>query len=62
MLYKEEENNLQTTLYRKPTDQKFYLCAKSEHPSKLKNIIAYSQTLRLRSTEDKHQSNCAVMT
>ena len=28
MVYKEKENNLQTTLYRKPTDQQFYLHAK----------------------------------
>ena len=36
MVYKDRENNLQTTLYRKPTDQQSYLHAKSEHPSAIK--------------------------
>ena len=31
MVYKDKENNLQTTLYRKPTDLQSYLYAKSEH-------------------------------
>ena len=64
MAYTDKENNLQTTLYRKPTDQQCYLYAKSEHPSALKNSIAYSQTLRLKAicfTEDERQKNCAVM-
>ena len=30
MLYKDENNNIQTTLYRKPTDQQAFLHAKSE--------------------------------
>ena len=42
MVCKDKENNLQTTLYRKPTDQQSYLHAKLEHPSALKNSIAYS--------------------
>ena len=46
MVYKDKENNLQTTLYQKPTDQQSYLHSKSEHSSALKNSIAYSQTLR----------------
>ena len=37
-----DENNLQTTLYRKLIDQQSYLHAKSEHPSALKSSIAYS--------------------
>ena len=48
MLYKEENNNIQTTLYRKPTDQKAFLHAKSEHPRSLKSSIQYSQPLRLK--------------
>ena len=31
-LYKDENNNIQTTLCRKPTDQEAFLHAKSEHP------------------------------
>ena len=64
MVYKDKENNLQTTLYRELPDQQSYLHAKSEYPSALKNSIAYSQTLRLKticSTEDEYQSKCAFM-
>ena len=32
MLHKDENNNIQTILYRKPTDQQAFLHAKSEHP------------------------------
>ena len=38
MVYKDKENNLQTTLYQKPTDQQSYLRAKSECPSALKKV------------------------
>ena len=65
MVYKNRENNLETTLYRKPTDQQSYLHAKSEYPSALKSSIAYSQALRLKtisSTKNEYQRNCAVMT
>ena len=48
MVYKDKDTNLQTTLYRKTTDQQSYLHAKSEHPSVSKNSIAYSQTLRVK--------------
>ena len=51
-------------LYQNPADQKSYLHVKSEHPSALKNSIAYTQTLRLKSicsTEDEYQKNCEVM-
>ena len=37
-VYKDREN-LQTTLYRKATDQQSYLQAKSEHPSALKIVL-----------------------
>ena len=36
MLHKDENNNIQTILYRKPTDQQAFLHAKSEHPRSLK--------------------------
>ena len=42
MLYK-DKNNIQTTLYRKPTDQQVFLHAKSEHPRSLKSSIPYSR-------------------
>ena len=64
MVYKDKENNLQTTKYRKPTDQQSYNHAESEHPSALKNSTTYSKTLRLKTicfTEDEYQRSCAVM-
>ena len=48
MLYKDENSNIQTTLYRKPTDQQTFLHAISEHPRSLKSSIPYSQALRLK--------------
>ena len=48
MVYKGKENKLQATLYWKPTDQRSYLQAKSEHPSVLKRSIAYIEKLRLK--------------
>ena len=39
MLPKDEPNNIQTTLYRKPTDQKAFLNAMSEPPRSLTNSI-----------------------
>ena len=42
MLYKDKENNIQTTLYRKPTDkQQSYLHVESGHPSALK-VVSYT--------------------
>ena len=35
MLHKDENNNIHTNLYRKPTDQLVFLHAKSEHPRSL---------------------------
>ena len=37
---KGKNSDLQTTLYRKLTDQQSYLHAKSEHPSALRKSIA----------------------
>ena len=31
-IYKDENNNIQTILYCKPTDQQAYLAGQSEHP------------------------------
>ena len=43
MLYIDKNNNIQTTLYRKATDQQA-----SEHPRSLKSSIPYSQALSLK--------------
>ena len=45
MRYKNENKNNQTTLYRKPTDEKAFWHAKSEHLRYLKNSILHSQAL-----------------
>ena len=64
MLYKEENNNIQTTLYRKPIDQQAFLHAKSEYARSLKNSNPYSQALRLKticSTSTEFDKNCAII-
>ena len=64
MLYKDENNNIHTTLYHKPTDQQAFLHAKSEHPRSLKSSIPYSQALRLQkicSTITEFDKNCAII-
>ena len=45
LLYKDQNHNIQTTLYKKLNDHQSYLHAKSEHPKSLKNSIAYSQNI-----------------
>ena len=46
LVYKDQNNMLQPTIYRKQTDRKHYLDARSEHPMMLKDSIPYSQALR----------------
>ena len=48
LTYKDKNNNIQTTLYKKPTDRQNYVHSKSTHPFLLKKSIAYSQALRLK--------------
>ena len=36
LIYKDKNNTLQTTLYRKPTDQQIYLHVHSDHPKSLR--------------------------
>ena len=64
MLYEDKNNNIQTTLYRKPTDQQAFLHGKSEHSRSLKSSISYSQALRLKticSTSTEFDKNCAIV-
>ena len=48
LMYKDKNNTLQTTLYRKLTDQQSYLHAHSKHPKSLKISIPYSQALKIK--------------
>ena len=64
MLYADENNNIQTTLYCKPADQKTFLHAKSEHPRFTKSSIPYSHALRLKticSTSTEFDKDCAII-
>ena len=48
LVYKDHNNMLQTTIYRKQTDRQNYLDARSEHPKSLKDSIPYSQALWIK--------------
>ena len=48
LVYIDQQNKLQTTLFRKSSDRQNFLNAKSEHPSSLKKSIPDSQALRIR--------------
>ena len=48
ILYKDNNSNIQNTLYCKPTDEQAFLYPKSKHPRSLKNNIPYSKVLRLK--------------
>ena len=61
MLHK-DENNIQRTLYCKPTDEQVFVHAKSKHPRSLKNSIPHSHVLRLKIicwTTAEYDKNCA---
>ena len=62
MQYKDENNNIQTTLYHKPTDENAFLHANSEHVRSLNNSILCIQALILKticSTTTEYDKNCA---
>ena len=42
LVYKDQNNMLQATIYRKQTDRQNYLDARSKHPKSLKDNIPYS--------------------
>ena len=48
LVHIDEQNKLQTTLFRKSSDRQNVLTPKSEHPYSLKKSIPYSQALRIR--------------
>ena len=57
LIYTDKNNTLQTTLYRKPSDQQSYLHALSDHPKSLKRSIRYSQALRIKTICSKLKPN-----
>ena len=64
LIYKDKNNNLQKTLYRKTTDQQSYLHAHSVHPKSLKRSMLYSQALRIKtscSTLAEYKKHCAIL-
>ena len=64
LVYKDQNNMLQTTIYRKQTDGQNYLDARSEHPKSLKDNIPYSQTLQIKricSSQQEFLSHTAKM-
>ena len=64
LIYKDKNNTLQTTLYRKPTDQQSYLHAHSDHTKSLKRSMPCSQALRIKticSTLTEYKTHCAIL-
>ena len=64
LIYNDKSNTLQTTLYRKPTDQQSYLHVHSDHPKSLKRSIHYSHALRIKticSTLTEYKKHCAIL-
>ena len=45
LVYIYQQNEMQTTLFRKSSDRQKFLNAKSKHPYSLKKSILYSQAL-----------------
>ena len=48
LVYKDQNNMLQTTMYNKQTDRQNYLDARPENPKSLKGNIPYSQALWIK--------------
>ena len=62
MQYKDKNDNTQTTLYHKPTDEKAFLHANSGHLRSLNNSTLCTQALILKtthSTTTEYDKNCA---
>ena len=64
LIYRDKSNTLQTTHFKKPTDQKSYLYAHSDHAKALKRSIPYNQVLRIKTicfTLTEYKKHCAIL-
>ena len=64
LIYKDQNNMLQTTIHRKQTDRQNYIDARLEHPKSLKDSIPYRQVLRIKricSLQQEFTSHIAKM-
>ena len=64
LIYKDKKCTLQTTLYRKPTDQQSYLHAHLDHTKSLKISIPYSLALRIKTicfTLIEYKKHCTIL-
>ena len=64
LVYKDEQQKLQTILFKKITGKQSYLHAKSDHPASLKKSIPYSQILRVKricSTKGEYECSYKVL-
>ena len=65
MVYRDQQHKIQTTIFRKPTDQQTNLHAESNHPKSLKDSIPYSQALSIKticSTTSEFNKNFEIIT
>ena len=65
LVYKDQQNKLQTTIFRKSIDRQNYFNTKSENPYSLKKSVLYSQVLQIRrvcSTFQDHHSHSRKLT
>ena len=65
LVYIDQQNKLQTTIFRKSIDRQNYFNTKSENPYSLKKSVLYSQVLQIRrvcSTFQDHHSHSRKLT
>ena len=64
MVYRDQQHKIQTTIFRKPTEQQTYLHAQSNRPKSLKDSIPYSQARRIKaicSATSEFNKNCDII-
>ena len=64
IVYRDQKHKIQTTIFRKSTDQQTYLHAQSNHPKSLKDSIPYTEALQIQticSTPLEFNKNCDII-